>query len=337
MKAVVLGSGGWGTALSLVLCDNGHSVTLWSHNPEKAEQLRAARENPLLRGVRLPETLNITGEIACAADADLVVCASPSYAVRATARKAAPYLRPETVLVSVSKGIERDTNLRMSQIIRAETGNVCKVVALSGPSHAEEVGIRLPTGCVSASPDEAAARYVQDAFMNDRFRIYTSPDIVGVELAGALKNVVALSCGICDGMGYQDNTKALLMTRAMVEIARLGEKLGGDKQTFGGLAGMGDLIVTCTSMHSRNRRAGILIGRGKTAQAAMEEVGAVVEGYYAAESVEQLARREGVEMPICHCAYEVLYHERQVRDVVAELMTRERKGEIENGWSYPVR
>jgi len=335
MKAAVLGSGGWGTALAQVLCDNGHDVTLWSHSPEKAEQLRTTRENPLLKEVHLPENLKLTGDISCIADADLVVFASPSYAVRTIGRKAEPFLRPETVLVSVSKGIERDTNLRMSQILENETKGKCKVVALSGPSHAEEVGVRLPTGCVSASLDEAAARMVQDAFMNDYFRIYTSPDIVGVELSGALKNVVALSCGICDGMGFQDNTKALLMTRAMVELARLGEMMGGSRLTFGGLAGMGDLIVTCTSMHSRNRRAGILIGQGRTPQEAMDEVGAVVEGYYAAESVHQLAQREGVEMPICRCAYEVLYQGKQVRDVVTELMTRSKKTETAMDWSYP--
>ena len=335
MKAVVLGSGGWGTALALVLCDNGHETWLWSHNAEKAAQMRTSRENPLLKGVKLPETLKITDDISCVRDADLVVSASPSFAVRATAKKAAEFLRPETVLVSVSKGIERDTELRMSQIVQQETENKCKVVALSGPSHAEEVGIRMPTGCVAACAEESVAKFVQDAFMNHYFRIYTSPDIVGVELCGALKNVVALSCGISDGMGFQDNTKALLMTRAMVEIANLGEKLGGSRQTFGGLAGMGDLIVTCTSMHSRNRRAGILIGQGKSAQEAMDEVGAVVEGYYAAASVEQLAVREDIEMPICHCAFEVLYHDKPVQEVVKELMTRAKKGEIEHGWVYP--
>jgi glycerol-3-phosphate dehydrogenase (NAD(P)+) len=336
MKAVVLGSGGWGTALSQVLCDNGFHVNLWSHNPEKAEQMQKTRENALLKGVTLPEKLRVTGDISCVADADLVVSASPSYAVRATAKKAAAYLRPSTVLVSVSKGIERDTNLRMSQIVQQETGGKCRVIALSGPSHAEEVGIRMPTGCVAACEDVSAAKLVQDTFMNDYFRVYTSPDIVGVELCGALKNVVALSCGISDGMGFQDNTKALLMTRAMVELSRLGTMLGGDRQTFGGLAGMGDLIVTCTSMHSRNRRAGILIGQGKLPKEAMEEIGAVVEGYYAAASVEQLARREGVEMPICHCAYEVLYHDKPAREVVSELMGRAKKDELENGWSYPV-
>ena len=333
MKAVVLGSGGWGTALSQVLCDNGHETYLWSHNPAKAEEMAKTRENPLLKGVILPESLHITSDLSCLEGADLVVSASPSFAVRETGRKMAPYLRPETILVSVSKGIERDTNLRMSEVLQEETHHICKVVALSGPSHAEEVGIRMPTGCVSACPDRTAARFVQDAFMNDYFRIYTSYDIIGVELAAALKNVVALSCGICTGLGFQDNTRALLMTRAMAEITRLGERMGGTRRTFGGLAGMGDLIVTCTSMHSRNNRAGILIGQGRTPQQAMEEVGAVVEGYYAAESIHQLAEREGVDMPICRCAYEVLYHGKQVRDVVTELMTRAKKDELlETTW-----
>lgn len=333
MRAVVLGSGGWGTALALVLCDNGHDVTLWSHNPAKAEEMTRSRENPLLKGVPLPESLHITGDLSCLEGADLAVSAAPSFAVRETGKKAAPYLRPDSILVSVSKGIERDTNLRMSQVLQEATGNICKVVALSGPSHAEEVGVRLPTGCVSACPDRTAARFVQDAFMNDYFRVYTSYDIIGVELAAALKNVVALSCGICTGLGFQDNTKALLMTRAMAELTRLGEQLGGTRRTFGGLAGMGDLIVTCTSMHSRNNRAGILIGQGKSVQQAMEEVGAVVEGYYAAESIHQLAEREHVDMPICRCAYEVLYHGKNVRDVVTELMTRAKKDELlETTW-----
>ncbi len=333
MKAVVLGTGGWGTALSLVLCDNGHDTYLWSRTEKKARELEASRENPLLAGVRLPENLHITGDISVAWDADLVICASPSFAVRETAEKVKAYLRRETILVTVSKGIERDTNLRMSQILQEVTENRCKVVALSGPSHAEEVALHLPTGCVSACPDRAAARFVQDAFMNDYFRVYTSYDIVGVELAAALKNVVALSCGICAGLGLQDNTKALLMTRAMAEITRLGEMLGGTRRTFGGLAGMGDLIVTCTSMHSRNNRAGILIGQGKSVRQAMEEVGAVVEGYYAAESVHQLAEREGVEMPICRCAYEVLYHNKPVGEVLTELMGRAKKDELlERTW-----
>nr|WP_325301133.1 NAD(P)H-dependent glycerol-3-phosphate dehydrogenase [uncultured Oscillibacter sp.] len=328
MKTVVLGSGGWGTALALVLLDNGHGVTLWSRTPAKAEEMARTRENPLLRGIPLPESLAVTGDLGCLEGAELVVCASPSFAVRETGKRIAPYLRPGMVLVTVSKGIERDTNLRMSQVLREATGDVCRVVALSGPSHAEEVGLRLPTACVAACPDRDGARLVQDAFMSDCFRVYTSADIVGVELAAALKNVIALSCGICAGLGFQDNTKALLMTRAMAEITRLGEHLGGARQTFGGLAGMGDLIVTCTSLHSRNNRAGILIGQGRPVREAMEEVGAVVEGYYAAESVHQLAAREGVEMPICQCAYEVLYQGRRAREVVPELMGRPGKDEL---------
>ncbi len=333
MKAVVVGSGGWGTALSLVLCDNGHDVTLWSHNPAKAAQMAESRENSKLKGVRLPEALKISGDLDSLKGAELVISAPPSFAVRETGKKIASCLTPETVLVSVSKGIERDTNLRMSQILTEVTGNTCKVVALSGPSHAEEVGVRQPTGCVSACRDLQAARMVQDAFMNDYFRVYTSEDIVGVELSGAMKNVVALACGVCDGMGYQDNTKALLMTRAMAELTRLGEKLGGTRQTFGGLAGMGDLIVTCTSMHSRNRRAGILIGQGKSAQEAMKEIGAVVEGYYAAESIHQLAQRENVDMPICRSIYGVLYQGMAVQDVVSGLMRRAKKDELtETTW-----
>jgi len=333
MKAVVVGSGGGGTALALVLCDNRHDVTLWSHNPDKAAQMAVTRENPLLKGVALPESMKITGDLTCLEGADLVVTASPSFAVRETGRKIAPYLRPDSIVVSVSKGIERDTNLRMSQVLREETNNICKVVALSGPSHAEEVGRRLPTGCVSACSDRDAARFVQDAFMNDNFRVYTSYDIIGVELAAALKNVVALSCGICAGLGFQDNTKALLMTRAMAELTRLGEQMGGTRRTFGGLAGMGDLIVTCTSMHSRNNRAGLMIGQGMTIEETMEAVGGVVEGYYAAQSVHQLAEREGVEMPICRCAYEVLYQGKQARDVVGELMGRAKKDELlERTW-----
>ena len=333
MKAVVMGTGGWGTALSLVLNDNGHDTWLWSRNPEKAAEMVQTRENPLLKGILLPESLHITGDLSCLEGADLVVAASPSFAVRETGAKMRPYLKPETVVVTVSKGIERDTNLRMSQVLQEETGSICKVVALSGPSHAEEVGIRMPTGCVSACADRGAARFVQDAFMNEYFRVYTSYDIIGVELAAALKNVVALSCGICSGLGLQDNTKALLITRAMAELTRLGEQLGGTRRTFGGLAGMGDMIVTCTSMHSRNNRAGMLIGQGKTVEEAMKEVGAVVEGYYAAESIHQLAEREEVEMPICRCAYEVLYHGKSAKDVVSELMSRAKKDELlERTW-----
>ena len=328
MKAVVLGSGGWGTALSLVLCDNGHETWLWSRSPEKAAAMERTRENPMLPGVRLPDGLRVTGDLACLTEAELVISAPPSFAARETGRRIAPYLTADTVLASASKGIERDTNLRMSQVLEQETGGVCPVAALTGPSHAEEVGRRLPTGCVAACPRLDAARLVQDALMNACFRVYTSEDIVGAELSAAVKNVIALTCGVCDGLGYQDNTKALLMTRAMAELARLVEKLGGTRRTIGGLAGMGDLIVTCTSMHSRNRRAGILIGQGKSVQEAMDQAGGVVEGYYAAESIHQLAERAGVEMPICRCAYEALYQGRDIRGITGELMGRAKKDEL---------
>ena len=332
MKTVVLGSGGWGTALSLVLHRNGHPVTLWSHVPEKAAYMERARENPRLEGVPLPPELRLTADMACLTEAELVVVAVPSYAVRETAHAAAPLLRPDTLLVTAAKGIERDTHLRMSQILEQETGGAFPIAALSGPSHAEEVGRGLPTGCVAASVSQAAALTVQDAFMNDRFRVYTSPDIVGVELSGALKNVVALACGICDGMGYQDNTKALLMTRAMVELCHLGERLGGDRQTFGGLAGMGDLIVTCTSMHSRNHRAGILIGQGVEPQQAVKQIGAVVEGFYAAKTARELAHKHGVEMPITEAAYSVLYEGMAPAEAMKQLMTRDKKQETEDSW-----
>ena len=336
MKTVVLGSGGWGTALSLVLHRNGHPVTLWSHVPEKAAYMERARENPRLEGVPLPPELRLTADMVCLTEAELVVVAVPSYAVRETAHAAAPAAAPRYAAGDGGQGHRAGYPPADEPDIGAGDGGAFPIAALSGPSHAEEVGRGLPTGCVAASVSQAAALTVQDAFMNDRFRVYTSPDIVGVELSGALKNVVALACGICDGMGYQDNTKALLMTRAMVELCHLGERLGGDRQTFGGLAGMGDLIVTCTSMHSRNRRAGILLGQGKSVGQALAETGGVVEGYYAAASMHQLAEKTGVEMPICRCVYEILYRQRPVQEVARELMGRARKGEIEDGWRYPV-
>ncbi|MBD5154675.1 MAG: NAD(P)-dependent glycerol-3-phosphate dehydrogenase [Oscillibacter sp.] len=332
MKITVLGSGGWGTALAILLLDNGNDVTLWSFLEKEAQVLRETRENPMLKGVPLPEELKITTSMDVVADSELVVMATPSFAVRETARKAAPLLREDTLVVSVAKGIEKDTALCLTQIIEEELGGKGRVVALSGPSHAEEVGRRVPTGVVAASHDQAAAELVQDVFMSPRFRVYTNSDVLGVELGAALKNVLALCCGISDGMGLGDNTKALLMTRGMTEMARLGVALGGKKETFAGLSGMGDLIVTCTSMHSRNRRCGILIGQGKSVQEAMKEVGATVEGYYAALSAHQLAEKAGVEMPICQSAYRVLYERQPVQDVVGCLMNRDKKREVDESW-----
>lgn len=332
MKAAVIGSGGWGTALSAVLLENGHAVTLWSHHQKQTDTLRAARVNPRLPGVTLPEGLDYTSDLACARDAELVVLAVPSFAFRETAARLAPYVRgTDKTLVTVTKGIERETGLRMSEIAEQETG--LRAAALSGPTHAEEVSRAIPTGCVAACADAARAAFVQDAFMNGHFRVYTSGDVTGIELGGALKNVIALCAGISDGLGFGDNTKALLMTRGLAEIARLGVCFGAARETFTGLSGVGDLIVTCTSMHSRNRRAGILIGQGKSAQTAMEEVGAVVEGYYAARSAAELAARAGVELPIVRAAYAVLYENADPRAEAHALMLRQKQHESENpGW-----
>lgn len=332
MNIVVLGSGGWGTALAIELQKGGHAVTLWSHDPKKAETLALTRENPLLKGVPISTEISIANDLACLKNAELVVFASPSFALRSVARQAAKRLPAGVPLVSVTKGIEKGTHLRMSEVIAQETGGKNPVAVLSGPSHAEEVARGVPTGCVLAASERALALMLQGVFMSERFRIYTHDDVVGVELAGALKNVVALCCGVSDGLGLGDNSKALLMTRAMAEMSRLAESLGGRKETFAGLAGMGDLIVTCTSMHSRNRRAGILLGQGKTPQQAIDEVGAVVEGYFAAESAHELAAAQGVEMPICGAMYDVLYHGTDVRGVIRSLMDRPPRGETEDTW-----
>lgn len=332
MKITVLGSGGWGTALAMLLVEKGNDVTLWSSSPERCGALARTRENPRLPGVHLPSELKCSADLGSVADSGVVVMAVPSIRVRETARMAAPLLREDAAVVSVAKGIEKDTALCLTQVIEQELGGKGRVAALSGPSHAEEVALGIPTGCVAASRDIRTAELVQDLFMSHRFRVYTNSDVLGVELGGALKNVLALCCGVSDGMGLGDNTKALLMTRGMTEMARLGVALGGKSETFAGLSGMGDLIVTCTSMHSRNRRCGILIGQGKSVQEAMKEVGAVVEGYYAALSAHQLAERAGVEMPICQNAYRVLYEDQPVRDVVRGLMNREKKREVDESW-----
>lgn len=333
MKITVLGSGAWGTALALLLLENGNDVTLWSYTEEESAVLREMHENPMLKGVPLPETMHFTTDMSCVKGCGLVVLATPSFAVRSTAAKLKELADPGTILVSVSKGIEKNTSLRLSQVIEEEVQGKCPVVVLSGPSHAEEVGRHIPTGVVAAADDLETAQKVQDIFMNQRFRVYTSDDKVGTEICAALKNVVALCAGVCDGMGAGDNTKALLMTRGLAEMARLGVALGGKKESFTGLAGTGDLIVTCCSMHSRNRRCGILIGQGKPVDEAIKEIGAVVEGYYAAANARTLAQKAGVEMPIAQAAYEVLYENRSVHGVVDSLMQRAKRSEMEESWT----
>jgi len=331
MRIAVVGSGAWGTALAIALCKNGHDVTLLARSAEKAEQMKNTRHNPRLRGVNLPDELNISAAPACVAGCALVVIACPSMAIRSVCQQVARYLDGDAVMVSVTKGIEAGTLLRMSQVVQEETKR--PVVALTGPSHAEELAQCMPTGCVAASPEQSHAELVQDAFMSDYFRIYTSPDIVGAELGGALKNVIALCAGVTDGMGYGDNIKAMLMTRGLTEMARLGVAMGANRDTFAGLAGVGDLIVTCTSPHSRNRRAGILIGQGETPDEARQQIGAVVEGYYAAKSAGELANEYGVDMPIVRAACAVLYEKVAAAQVVEQLLNRSKKPESEDsGW-----
>ena len=331
MKIAVVGSGAWGTALAIRLHKNGHDVTVWTYETELIPQMEATRVNPRLPGAVLPEGLKITGDYGCVSGCPLVVVASPSFPLRSVCKGITPHLDEHAVLVSVTKGIENGSGLRMSQVIRQETGR--QVVVLTGPTHAEEVSLDIPTGILAACEDKALAEMVQDAFMSENFRVYTSPDPVGAELGAALKNVIALCAGITDGLGCGDNTKALLMTRGLTETARLGVSLGAQKDTFAGLAGIGDLIVTCTSMHSRNRRAGILIGQGKGVQEAMKEVGAVVEGYYAAKGAYELGRKQGIDMPITEAAYQVLYEGANVAEVFSNLMSRRRKAESEDaGW-----
>ena len=331
MKVAVVGSGAWGTALAIRLCKNGHDVTMWTFETELIPQMENQRHNPRLPGAVLPEGLKISPDYACVSGCELVVIASPSFPMRSVCKGVAPHLDKDAILVSVTKGIEDGTMMRMSQIVEEVTGH--KVVVLTGPTHAEEVALDLPTAILAACEDKSMAETVQDAFMSENFRVYTSPDPVGAELGSALKNVIALCAGITDGLGCGDNTKAMLMTRGLTETARLGVSLGAHKETFAGLAGVGDLIVTCTSMHSRNRRAGILIGQGKDAQTAMKEVGAVVEGYYAAKSAYALGQRQGIDMPITEAAYKVLYEGAPAGETFQSLMHRRRKAEPEDaGW-----
>ncbi len=331
MKAAVIGSGAWGTALAIHLHQNGHEVTLWARSEARAAQMRADGVNPRLPGVRLPEQMRISADRRCAQECDLVVFAVPSATLRQISRDFAGSIGPQAVLVSVTKGLESGTHLRMSQIVEQETGR--EVVVLTGPSHAEEVSRQMPTGLLAAGRNRKQTEFVQNAFFSPKLRVYTSPDPVGAELGGALKNVIALCAGIADGMGCGDNAKAMLMTRGLTETARLGVALGASKETFAGLAGVGDLIVTCTSMHSRNRCAGILIGQGVPVQQAMEQIGAVVEGYYATYSAWELSRSMGVDMPIVEAAYQVLYENVPATTAVQQLLTRPGRDEQEDaGW-----
>lgn len=319
-KIVVLGSGGWGMALGLAAHRKGHDVTLWSPFEQEVAALSASRRNDkLLRGVQLPKEIKITSDISCAIDADVTVIATPSFAVAETAKRL-QQIGKTGIIVSVSKGFEKDTKCRLSQVIEREVTGAT-VVVLSGPSHAEEVAINIPTSLVAASKDSDAAAFVQDAFSDTALRVYTSSDVIGVELGGALKNVIAVAAGFSDGLGLGDNTKAALITRGAAEIARLGTKMGAEERTFLGLAGIGDLIVTCTSRHSRNNRFGDLVGRGISVHEALKTVG-TVEGYYATELAYFISKEMEIEMPIVNECYRVLYENGDINDVVKNLMQR---------------
>ncbi len=323
----VIGSGTWGTALAVLLTGNGHRVSLWSAIGEEAEALKASRRHPNLGDARIPETIEITTDLEEAMkDRDLLVLSVPSVYVRQTARRMAPFLREGQIITNVAKGVEDETLLTLSQVIEEELPSA-QVTVLSGPSHAEEVSRGLPTTCVAGAKKRQTAEYVQNIFMSHVFRVYTSPDVLGIELGGALKNVIALAAGMADGLGYGDNTKAALITRGIAEITRLGTAMGGQVETFGGLTGIGDLIVTCASMHSRNRRAGILIGQGYSMEEAMKEVHMVVEGVYSARAALALARKYQISMPIVEQVKEILFEGMSAKEAVSELMLRDKRVE----------
>ena len=325
MKAAVVGSGAWGTALAVRLCKNGHDVTMWTYEKDKIPEMLETHHNPRLPAAVLPEALKISGDYDCVRGCKLVVMASPSFPLRAVSRGVAPYIDGDAVVVSVTKGLEQNTHMRMSQVVAQETGK--NVVALTGPSHAEEVAFDMPTAVVAASEDEAAALLVQRLFSNDALRIYTSSDVHGVELCGAIKNVIAFACGIARGLGYGDNSSAALVTRGIAEMRRLGTALGFDPETFFGLACTGDLVVTAGSLHSRNLRCGKLVGSGVPVDEARRQIGAVVEGLNALPAVIELSEKLGVEMPICDMVNKVVSGQIEPGDATALLMGRELKQE----------
>ena len=325
----VIGAGSWGTALALLLHKNGHHVTVWSIVESEIQMLQTEHEHKdKLPGVKLPEDMEFTTDLQAALqDKDVLVLAVPSPYTRSTSHNMAPYVKEGQIIVNVAKGIEEHTVMTLSQIIEEEIPQA-EVAVLSGPSHAEEVGRGIPTTIVVGAKRKKTAEYLQNIFMNEVFRVYISPDVLGIELGAALKNVVALAAGIADGLGYGDNTKAALITRGITEIARLGTAMGGKFETFCGLTGIGDLIVTCASMQSRNRRAGILIGKGYTMEQAMDEVKMVVEGVYSAKAAMELAAKYNVQLPIIEQVNAVLFEGRKADEAVKNLMLRDKK--IEN-------
>ncbi|MYL28577.1 NAD(P)H-dependent glycerol-3-phosphate dehydrogenase [Halobacillus halophilus] len=333
-KIAVLGAGSWGTALALVLADNGHDVHLWAHRKSLADEISHTHKNEkYLKGVELPEHLQATHEMAEAVKgARHILLAVPTKAMREVCARLKDLLEEKVILTHAAKGIEPGTYKRVSEIIAEEIPRESyeDIVVLSGPSHAEEVSRRQPTTVTVSASDLSVAEKVQDLYINHKFRVYTSPDLVGVELGGALKNIIALGAGISDGLGYGDNAKAALITRGLAEIARLGTSMGANPLTFSGLTGIGDLIVTCTSSHSRNWRAGYKLGQGSGLEQVLEDMGMVVEGVRTAKAAFQLASDQDVEMPITTGIYQILFEDKSPRDVVDQLMTRIRRHEMED-------
>ncbi|MFD2214226.1 NAD(P)H-dependent glycerol-3-phosphate dehydrogenase [Metabacillus endolithicus] len=333
-QITVVGAGSWGTALAIVLADNGHRVKLWGHRPELINEINSTRRNEkYLPGIDLPE--NIVGYSdfeESLKDVKTVILAVPTKAIREVLKDIIKVIKERVTFVHVSKGIEPDTLLRISEIIEEEVPSqlLRDIVVLSGPSHAEEVSQRHITTVTSSSKNMKAAEYIQDLFINQNFRVYTNPDIIGVEIGGALKNIIALAAGITDGLGYGDNAKAALITRGLAEIARLGSKMGGNPLTFSGLTGIGDLIVTCTSVHSRNWRAGNLLGKGHNLDEVLENMGMVVEGVRTTKAAYQLAQKYHVKMPITEALYEVLFNGKSPKEAVDSLMARVKTHEMED-------
>ena len=327
----VLGAGSWGLGLALLLNNNGHNVTVWSVLNDEVVMLQTEREHKrCLPGVRIPDSITISGDTANVINnADVLVLAVASPYTRSTAKLIAPFVKEGQIIVNVAKGVEEHTLLTLCQIVEEEIPQA-KVAVLSGPSHAEEVSRGIPTTCVIGAHEKNTAEYLQNIVMSDVFRVYTSPDMLGICIGGALKNVIALAAGIADGLGYGDNTKAALITRGNAEITRLGVAMGANPHTFSGLSGIGDLIVTCASMHSRNRRAGILIGKGYTKDQAMEEVQMVVEGVFSAKAALELSKKYNIEMPIVEQVNKVLFEDKPAAEAVKELMLRDKKIEIDN-------
>lgn len=334
-RVSILGGGSWGIALAVLLHKNGHKITVWSALETEIAMLKEKHEHKMLPGVRLPEdTVFTTDDREAVEGQELLVMAVASSFTRRTAHRLSALVAPSQKILNVAKGIEEHTLMTLSEIIEQEIPQA-DVAVMSGPSHAEEVGRGIPTTIVVGAKSKETAEYIQNLFMNEVFRVYISPDILGMELGGALKNVVALAAGIADGLGYGDNTKAALITRGLAEIARLGMAMGGKFETFCGLTGIGDLIVTCASMHSRNRRAGILIGQGKTCDEAMSEVQMVVEGVYSAKAAMELAEKYQVQLPIIEQVNKVLFENKSAAQAMKELMLRDKKLEVPD-FSWPV-